>query len=95
MLSSLLRSPRAIHVNIAIMRAYIRLRQTMALHTELASRLAELERKIESHDEGIRTLFDAIRQLMVPPEKTRRSIGFRVEEAALRYRVRRSRRHRR
>jgi hypothetical protein len=73
MLSSVLRSPRAIQVNIAIMRAFVRLRQTLALHTELASRLAELERKIESHDEGIRTLFEALRQLMAPPEKGRRS----------------------
>jgi len=51
--------------------------------------LADLERKIESHDEGIRTFFEAIRQLMAPPEKARRSIGFQVEEGALRYRVRR------
>ena len=87
MLSSALRSPRAIKVNIAIMRVFVRLRQTMALHTELASRLAELERKIESHDAGIRTLFDAIRQLMAPPEKARRSIGFRVEEPGPRYRM--------
>ncbi|HEX9743650.1 MAG TPA: hypothetical protein VGA17_12765, partial [Nitrospiraceae bacterium] len=47
---------------------------------ELARKLAELERRIGGHDENIRTLFDAIRQLMAPPEKARRSIGFRVEE---------------
>ena len=90
-LSSVLRSPRYIHVNSAIMRAFVRLRQTMALHTELASRLVELERKIESHNEGIRTLFYAIRQLMTPPEKARRSIGFRVEAPTQLYWVRRSR----
>jgi hypothetical protein len=52
----------------AIMGAFVRLRETLALHKELASRLADLERKIASHDEGIRTLFEAIRQLMAPPE---------------------------
>jgi hypothetical protein len=92
MLSSVLRSARAVQVNIAIMRAFVRLRQTLALHKELAVTVAELERKIESHDEGIRTLFNAIRQLMAPPEKQRRSIGFRVEEAGPLYRVRRVRR---
>lgn len=91
MLSSVLRSQRAVRVNIAIMRAFVRLRQTLALHKELASRLADLERKIESHDEGIRTLFEAIRQLMAPPEKAHRSIGFRVEEGRPVYRVRRQR----
>ena len=92
MLSSVLRSQRAVRVNIAIMRAFVRLRQTLALHKELASRLADLERKIESHDEGIRTLFEAIRQLMAPPEKKLRSIGFRVEESGPVYRLRRKRR---
>ena len=92
MLSSVLRSPRAIQVNIAIMRAFVRLRETLALHKELASRLADLERKIASHDEGIQTLFEAIRQLMATPEKGGRSIGFRVGEARPVYRVRRRRR---
>jgi hypothetical protein len=92
MLSSVLRSERAVRVNIAIMRAFVRLRETLALHTELAARLADLERKIESHDEGIRTLFEAIRQLMAPPTRERRSIGFRVEEAGPVYRVRGRRR---
>jgi hypothetical protein len=89
MLSSVLRSERAVRVNIAIMRAFVRLRETLGLHKELAARLADLERKIESHDEGIRTLFEAIRQLMAPPEKARRSIGFRVEEPGPIYRVKR------
>jgi hypothetical protein len=50
------------------MRAFVRLRETLALHKELASRLVDLERKIASHDEGIRALFEAIRQLMALPE---------------------------
>lgn len=76
MLSSVLRSPRAVEVNIAIMRVFVRLRETLALHKDLAQKLAQLERKIEGHDTNIRTLFDAIRQLMTPPEKPRREIGF-------------------
>jgi hypothetical protein len=76
MLSSVLRSPRAVQVNIAIMRVFVRLRETLALHKDLAHKLAQLERKIEGHDTSIRTLFDAIRQLMTPPEKPRREIGF-------------------
>jgi len=76
MLSSVLRSPQAIQVNIAIMRAFVRLRETLSLHRELEHKLAELERRIEGHDSGIRTLFDAIRQLMKPQEKPRPQIGF-------------------
>ena len=56
MLSGVLRSPRAEQVNIAIMRAFVRLRETLSLHKELAHKLSELERKIENHDENIRTL---------------------------------------
>lgn len=87
MLSGVLRSPRAVQVNIAIMRAFVRLRETLSLHKELAHKLADLERKIEDHDENIRSLFDAIRQLMTPPETPRREIGFHVKEDGVAYRV--------
>ena len=87
MLSSVLKSEQAIAVNIAIMRAFVRLRETMSLQKDLVSKLADLERKIAGHDERICTLFDAIRQLMAPPQKTRRSIGFRVEETRPAYRT--------
>jgi len=89
MLSGVLRSPRAVLVNVAIMRAFVRLRETLALHKELAHKLADLERKIENHDESIRALFDAIRQLMTPPETPRREIGFHVKEDSIPYRVKR------
>ena len=89
MLSSVLRSPRAVQVNIAIMRVFVRLRATLALHKELAHKLAELERKIEGHDNNIRTLFDAIRELAAPPATPRREIGYHVKEAGLPYRVKR------
>jgi len=89
MLSSVLRSERAIQVNVAIMRAFVGLRQTLAAHKELAAKLAELERRIEKHDESIRTLFEAIRQLMAPPpEPPKRQIGFQVRESPAIYRIR-------
>jgi hypothetical protein len=87
MLSSVLRSPQAVRVNITIMRVFVRLRETLALHKELAHKLAELERKIEGHDASIRPLFEAIHQLMVPPEKPRREIGFHLKETSVPYRV--------
>lgn len=79
MLSSVLRSERAIQVNIAIMRAFARFRQFLAAHKELADKLAELERKLVTHDREIQTIFEAIRQLMAPPDRLTRQIGFRTE----------------
>jgi len=74
MLSSVLRSPRAVHVNIEIMRTFVRLRQILASHTDLARRLDELEGK---YDAQFRVVFDAIRELMAPPpEPKRKRIGF-------------------
>ena len=79
MLSSVLRSERAIQVNIAIMRAFVRLREILSTHKELAYKLAELERKIEKHDEEIKAIFEAIRRLMMAPKKPKRKIGFKVK----------------
>ena len=93
MLSGALRSPRAEQVNIAIMRAFVRLRETLSLHKELAHKLSELERKIENHDENIRTLFEAIHQLMTPPEPPHKEIGFHVRETGPPYRVKVKRKH--
>ena len=89
MLSSVLKSRQAVRVNIAIMRAFVRLRETLSLHKELAHKLAELERKIEKHDESISTLFEAMRQLMTPVEKPAKEMGFHVKEDAVPYRIRR------
>jgi hypothetical protein len=85
MLSSVLRSERAIQVNIAIMRVFVRLREMVATHKELALKLRELEGRIQDHDEKIVAIFDAIRALMAPPEKPRKKIGFEVREAAAKY----------
>jgi hypothetical protein len=78
-------------VNIAIMRALVRLRETLSLHRDLAHKLAELERRIEGHDENIHNLFDAIRQLMAPPASPRRQIGFQVRERRGVYRAQKKR----
>jgi hypothetical protein len=85
MLSGVLRSPRAVHVNIAIMRAFVRLREVMASSKEFARRLDELEKRIASHDESIRTLFQAIRQLMASPERPPKKIGFQLREKRAAY----------
>ena len=87
MLSSVLNSPRAIQVNIEIMRAFVRLREVLATNRELARKLAGLERKTASHDEQIQNIFEAIRQLMTPPERPRKEIGFHVKEDAAPYRL--------
>ncbi len=76
MLSSVLRSERAVQVNVAIMRAFVSLRRMLAGNEALARKLAELERRLESHDRAIKSLFDAIRELMAPSAKPRREIGF-------------------
>jgi len=88
MLSSVLNSPRAVKVNIAIMRAFVKLRETLESNHELAHKFAELQGRVGKHDEEIAAIIDAIRQLMAPPEKPRREIGFHVRENASRYRTR-------
>lgn len=77
MLSAVLRSRRAVHVNIAIMRAFVRLREMLASHKDLARKLDELEQK---YDEQFQAVFEAIRQLMAPaPPENDRRIGFRLD----------------
>ena len=76
MLSGILRSKKAIQTNVAIMRAFVKLRQILLANKELAYKLEQLERKIEKHDTEIHTIFEAIRQLMSPPVKPKRKIGF-------------------
>jgi hypothetical protein len=80
MLSTVLNSEHAVQMNIEIMRAFVRLRQILSTNKALAEKFAELERRVESHDEHIRSLFEAIRQLMTPSEVPRPRIGFRRAE---------------
>ncbi len=83
MLSSVLNSKRAVQVNIEIMRAFVRLRQLMSTHKDLARKLEALEKK---YDAQFKVVFDAIRKLMTPPESGKRKIGFIVKERAAKYR---------
>ncbi len=79
MLSSVLHSERAIQVNIAIMRAFVQIREMLSTHKELAHKLEELERKVGIHDQTIVQLIEAIRELMEPPGEIRKQIGFKKE----------------
>jgi hypothetical protein len=74
MLSSVLNSHRAIHVNIQIMRAFVKLRELMISHKDLAQKINELERKFNQHDKDILIIFETLKRLMSPPKEP---IGFR------------------
>ena len=76
MLSSVLNSDRAIEVNIQIMRAFVKLREMLSTHKDLARKLADMEKK---YDTQFKVVFDAIRQLMKPDEPKKKPIGFRRE----------------
>ena len=91
MLSSVLHSARAVRVNIAIMRAFVNLRETLETNRELARKFAELEKRVGKHDVKIDAILEAIRQLMAPPAKPPREIGFHVRETAPRYGTRKRR----
>jgi hypothetical protein len=79
MLSGVLRSAVAVRTNIAIMRAFVKVRQVLDTHKDLARRLEALERKFNSHDYQLKAVFDAIKQMMKEPPKPARKIGF-IEE---------------
>jgi phage regulator Rha-like protein len=85
MLSSVLRSKRAIQVNIEIMRAFVKLRQILASHVELARKLEALEKK---YDSQFKVVFEAIRQLMAPKEAPNKRIGFQLREKRAAYSAR-------
>jgi len=76
MMASVLNSQRAVEVSIYVVRAFVKLREMLVTHKALAQKLTELERQVESHDSHIRSLFEAIRQLMVPTTTKSRRIGF-------------------
>jgi len=80
MAASVLNTPRAIETSIFVVRAFVKLREIMATHKELARKLAELEQRFGEHDEKIEAIFEAIRQLMAPPYEPRKKIGFEVKE---------------
>jgi ORF6N domain-containing protein len=79
MLSSVLRSKRAVAVNIEIVRVFVRLREMLASNHQLSQKLSELERHIAGHDKQIRAIFEAIRRLISPVKTSRRQIGFKTK----------------
>jgi hypothetical protein len=80
MLSSVVRSNKAVQVNIAIMRTFVRLREMLNTSQKLTKKLHELETHVAGHDKSIQVLFEAIRALMDEPAKPRRQIGFTTKE---------------
>jgi len=86
MLASVLHSKKAILVNIEIVRAFVRLRQVLATHKDLARKLEALEKRVGVQDTKIQAVFEAIRELMKTPEKPKRKIGF-LEELKAVYRA--------
>lgn len=79
MLASVLRSPVAIEASIRIARVFVRFRRLIGAQRELARKVADLEKRMEGHDEDIRGLFETIEELMEPPPETRPRIGFQAE----------------
>ncbi len=87
MAANVLNSPQAVRMSVFVVRAFVKLREMLVTHKELAHRLDELEIKLQNHDESIRSLVVAIRQLMAPPEPEppKKRIGFLVEEPKIPY----------
>ena len=68
-----------------MVRAFVKFREILTTHKELARNLAELESRLQDHDEQIQTILEAIRQLMIPPERPRKKIGFELKEGRAAY----------
>ena len=78
--ANVLNSPRAIEMSVYVVRAFVHLREALATHKELAKKLEQLERKLNTHDQAIAGILEAIRSLMTPPLSTKRPIGFVTPE---------------
>ena len=85
MAANVLNSPQAVEMSVHVIRAFVQMRRMLAAHKELTRQLSELEGRIGKHDEQIRVIIEAIRQLMAPPEPKKPRIGFVVEEKAASY----------
>jgi len=85
MLANVLNSTKAVQVSVQIIRTFVRLREMMLSNNDLACKLAEMEKRYDSH---FKAVFIAIRRLLEVPEKTKRKIGFRVGESKARYAAR-------
>jgi hypothetical protein len=89
MLASVLNSPIAVQASVRVVRAFVHLREMIAGNVELAARLKDLERRLDSHDEAIIELFAVLKRLLEPQAKPKREIGFHVRERAARYQTKR------
>ncbi|HVN48020.1 MAG TPA: ORF6N domain-containing protein [Bacteroidota bacterium] len=85
MLATVIKSPRAVKMSIVIVKAFVRLRDILSSHKELAEKLQLLEKRLDRHDEEIQTIVEAIHQLLQPPAKPRNPIGFRINEPQTAY----------
>lgn len=85
MLTAVLNSQIAVEASVFVVRAFIRLREILFTHMELAQKMKELELRIENHDEQIKEIFEAINQLLTPPEAPRKKMGFEVKEKKILY----------
>jgi hypothetical protein len=81
MAATVLNSKLAVQMSVFVVRAFVRLREMLATNRQLTAKLDELERHVETHDTAIQDLIEAIKELMVPEEPTRRGIGFRLPSA--------------
>ncbi len=88
MLSSVLNSDRAIEINIIIMRAFVKLREIISTNKKVEEKIKEIDARLDDHDEQIFSVMEAIRQLMQPPKKPLKKIGFMVKEKTAHYNVR-------
>lgn len=89
MLASVLNSDVAVEASVRVVRAFVRLREIISANAELEAKFAQLERRLDSHDEAIAQLFAAIRQLLAPAPEKKREIGFHVRERRATYRAKR------
>ena len=87
MLASVLNSPVAIQASVRVVRAFVHLREMVSANAQLAVKLNDLERRLDSHDEAIVGLFAALKRLLEPEPKPKREIGFHVRERGVRYRT--------
>ena len=87
MLAGVLNSQIAVQASVRVVRAFIRLREMVAANAQLAARLKDLERRLDSHDEAIIELFSVLKRLLEPEAKPKREIGFHVRERGTRYRA--------
>jgi hypothetical protein len=87
MLAGVINSSIAVETSLFIVRAFVRLRETLYAHKELSHKLLELETKLTTHDEQIRIIIKTINQFLIPPDKPKRQIGFQVKEKIGKYRI--------